>query len=507
MVEVPANAAADRAVEFVNSLTHTKGRWARQPFDLRPWQEQIIRRLFGTLRPDGLRQYRTAALFLPRKNGKTEIGAAIALLCLLGENEPGGEIYSAAVDRHQASLVFGVAAQMIRNDPELSRLCRITDSTKKIVYEPTQSVYRALSADADHAHGLNASCVIADEVHVWPDAKLWNVLRTSSGAREQPLMVAITTCGYDKSSLCYQLWDYATKIRDGAIDDPTFLPVIFAADESDDWTDEATWHKANPALGDFRNLDEMRQSFAEAQAIPSQENVFKQLYLNLWVESVSRWITSEAWERCGGPLRPLTDRHCYGALDLAYRNDFAAFAALFPDDDGTYDLHTHYWIPEEGGHRDLHAHPLAGWINAGHVTVTPGNSTDFGSIREHVQEFGSQHEIKNIAVDPWNARQLASELIADGFEVEEFPQTLRNFNAPTKDFEALVLAGKIRHAGNPVLRWMISNVAIEQDASGNYRPSKKKSTEKIDGAVASIMSLAIASAEPEDTTPRLIVLK
>lgn len=505
VAELPTNAAANRAVEFVNGLTHTKGRWARQPFNLRPWQEAIVRQLFGTLRPDGLRQYRTAAMFLPRKNGKTEIGAAIALFCLMGENEPGGEVYSAAVDRHQASLVFGVAAQMIRNDPELSRLCRITDSTKRILYEPTQSVYRALSGDADAGHGLNASCVIADEVHVWPDAKLWNVLRTSSGAREQPLMVAITTMGYDKDSLCYQLYDRACKVRDGIVDDPTFLPVIFEAPKESDWSEEAVWRAANPALGDYRSIDEMRQQFQEAREIPAQENVFRQLYLNQWVESVSRWINSEAWNACGNPLRPLDGRHCYGALDLAYRNDFAAWSALFPDDDGSFDLQCHFWIPEEGGHRELHAHPLAGWIRDGYVTVTPGNSTDFDSIRDYIVDYGRQHEVRQLAIDPWNARQIASQLIGEGFEVEEFAQTLKNFNEPTKTFETLVLAGKIRHANNPVLRWMVSNVAIEQDASGNYRPSKKKSTEKIDGAVSSVMALAMATKQP-DNTPQLIIL-
>lgn len=503
---IPTNEAAEKAVAFVNALTHVKGPNAREPFNLRDWQEPIVRRLFGTLDEHGRRQYRTAGIFLPRKNGKTELAAALALRCLIGEQEQGGEVYSAAVDRHQASLIFNICAGMVRNDPELSQLCRIVESTKRITFHPTRSEFRSLSADADHNHGLNASCVVADEVHAWPNDKLWNVLKTSSGARTQPLFISISTVGCNKDSLCYRLWDYASKVRDGIVEDPTFLPVIFAADEADDWTSEATWHKANPALGDFRNLDEMRQSFHEARVMPAQENTFKQLYLNLWVESVSRWITSEAWDACGQALRPLYGRDCFGALDLAYRNDFAAWSAIFPDDDGSYDLHVHFWIPEEGGHRDLSAYPLRRWIEDGLITVTPGNSTDFGTIRQYVCEFSQERHVKKVAVDPWNARQLASELIADGIEVEEFAQTLKNFNEPTKAFESLVLAGKLRHAGNPVLRWMIANVAIEQDASGNYRPSKKKSTEKIDGAVSSIMALALASKEPEDDQPQLIIL-
>jgi len=295
----PHNEAADRAVTFVNALTHTKGQWARQRFNLRPWQESIIRRLFGTLRPDGLRQYRTALIFLPRKNGKTELAAAIALYCLLAENEPGGEIYSAAADREQASLVFSVAAQMVRNDPHLSRLCTITDSHRKIVYLPTNSVYRAIPADAPHAHGYNASAVVYDELHAAPNAELWNVLKTSQGARRQPLMLAITTAGHDRNSVAYQVYDYACKVRDSVIEDETFLPVIFEAPQDADWTDEAVWHAANPALGDYRSLDEMRQMAREAKEIPAREMTFRQLYLNQWTESAARWISLDKWDACG----------------------------------------------------------------------------------------------------------------------------------------------------------------------------------------------------------------
>lgn len=490
-------AAAESAVAFVNRLTHVKGQWARQPFSLRGWQERIIRELFGRLRPDGTRQYRTAFIFLPRKNGKTNLCAAIALHQLLAEPEAGGEIYSAAVDREQASLVFNVAAQMIRNDPELSRVCRITDSHRKIIYEPTGSIYRAIPADAPHAHGYNAQAVIYDELHAAPNADLWNVLRTSQGARRQPLCVAISTAGHDRHSVCWQVYDYACKVRDGIIKDDSFLPVIFEAPADANWQDERTWEACNPALDDFRSRDEMRQLAREAQEIPARQTTFEQLYLNRWTETSARWIAQDVWDQCGEEFNPadLEGLDCYAGLDLAYRDDFAALSLVFRQPDAYY-LLPFFWIPAEG-RRKLNRPPVDRWITEGHVETTPGPSTDFHVIREKINELGSIFRIVKIAVDPWNARQLASELMEDGFDVENFPQTMKNFTEPTKTFESLIRSQRIRHGGNPVLRWMASNVCITSDSSGNYRPSKDKSSEKIDGIVASLMAIALANAEPE----------
>lgn len=487
--------AADRAVAFINRLTHTKGRWSRQPFNLRPWQEHgIIRPLFGALQPDGLRQYRTAFIFLPRKNGKTEVAAAIALYCLLSESEAGGEIYCAAVDREQASLVFRVAAGMVKNNPHLSRLTRIVDSQRSITFQRTGSVFRAIPADAPHAHGYNASCVIADELHAWRGRDLWDVLTTSQGSRSQPLTIAITTAGSDRLSLCYQLYDYASKVRDGIVADNSFLPILYEAPREADWRDEAVWRAANPALGDFRNIDEMQRVFREAQTIGPRETCFRQLYLNQWVDSAERWISSDVWNACDGEVdaEALAGAECTAGLDLAYRDDFAALVLCFgPDVDQCFSLLPFFWIPEEGK-RDRRLAPLRGWIEAGQVAITPGNTTDFGEIRRVLNDLGTRYHIRELAIDPWNGRQLASELVEDGFEVVEFAQTMRMLNEPTKALESLVMGRRIRHGGHPVLTWMASNVAIERDASGNYRPSKKKSTEKIDGIVAAIMALSRA---------------
>jgi phage terminase large subunit-like protein len=288
---------ATRAIEILNKLTHTKGPFAGQPFNLRPWQVKIIRKLFTTQK-DGRRQYRTCLLMLPRKNGKSELCAALAIYFLLFDGEIGAEVYSAAADKDQAALVFNVAAQMIRNDAELLAQCEIIDSQKRIVHRRSGSFYRAISAEAYSKHGFNASVVIYDELHAAQTRELWDVLSTSQGARSQPLMMAITTAGYDRHSILWELYAHARKVAEHPALDPTFLPILFEAPSDADWTDEKVWRKANPALGDFRSFEEMRIACDRAQEIPAQENTFRRLYLNQWTEQAARWIALTAWDAC-----------------------------------------------------------------------------------------------------------------------------------------------------------------------------------------------------------------
>lgn len=501
----PRNEHADRAVKFCNALTHAKGQaWARKPFNLRPWQETYVRQLFGTLRPDGTRQYRKSLFAIGRKNGKSELGAAIALYMLCSDQEEGGEIYSAATDREQASLVFNVAAQMVKNSPELTRHCKITESRRQISYEPTNSIYRAIPADAPHAHGFNASALIYDELHAAPNSDLWDVLTTSMGARTQPLTLAITTAGHDRESICFKVWDYARQVRDGIIDDPSFLPAIFETPDDADWTDEETWKLANPAVGDFRNIEEMRELFREAQHMPARENVFRQLYLNQWTESAVRWLGSDEWNACTQEIdwSEFEGRDCYGGLDLGYRSDFCAMSLVFPMDDGSYAVCPYFWLPKEGN-RELTREPIAGFVRQDLVELTEGASTEFPIIRQRVLEARERFNLKTLAIDPWNARQLASELMADGINVQEFRQNMMSLNEPSKLLEELVKTRRLQHDGNAILKWMAANVCIETDASGNYRPNKKKSAEKIDGIVATIMALGVAIAEPHNNYPEL----
>lgn len=499
MKATPGQLAADRAVRFINGLSHTKGqRWAGKPFDLRPWQENgIIRPLFGTLREDGLRRYRTCFVMLPRKNGKSELAAAIALYCLIGENEPGGEIYSAAADRDQASIVFNVAAQMVRNDPELSAVCDIIESQKRIVYKRTGSFYRAISSEAHSKHGYNASVVLYDEVHAAPNRDLWDVLRTSMGARDQPLLFAITTAGFDKHSLERELFDYSVKVRDKLVPDETFLPVLYYAPDEADWKDEKVWHAANPALADFRSIDEMRMLCKEAQEIPAAENTFRRLYLCQHTEQDARWFSMDTWDGCRSDIHPddLKGQPCYGGLDLADTTDVAAFVLYFPNQNAVL---PYFWVPEEGARKRVRRDrvPYDVWMRDGLMFSTPGNSIDHAAIRQKINELHKDYKILKIARDRWNASQITTELMGDGFEMIDFGQGFASMSAPAKHLEKLILDRGLQHFGNPVLRWMASNVSAEIDAAGNVKPSKKKSTEKIDGIVGLIMALGLAIQEP-----------
>jgi len=487
-----AESRADRAVRLINQLTHTKGPFARQGFNLRPWQVRIVKQLFKTGK-DGRRIYRQCLLMLPRKNGKSEIAAALAIYFLMFDGEIGGEVYSAAADKDQAALVFNVASQMIRNDPTLAAQCEIYDSYKRIIHKESGSFYRAISAEAYSKHGFNASVIIYDELHAAPNRELYDVLTTSQGARSQPLMLAISTAGFDRHSILWELYAHAKKVAENPALDPTFLPILYEAPIDADWTDEKVWKQANPALGDFRSLEEMRVAAARAKEIPAQENTFRRLYLNQWTEQASRWISMPAWDACRVPMdrASLRGRRCYLALDLSSTKDLTALVAVFPDDEGGFDVLPHFFIPQESirerSHRDRV--PYDQW-QGDYLTATPGNQVDYQAIRRMVNEWASEFEIREIAIDPWNATDLTQQLEKqDGFTLVVMRQGFASLSAPSKSFEKAILSRTLRHDGHPVLRWNIGNVSTETDAAGNIKPSKKTSTERIDGVVALIMAI------------------
>jgi phage terminase large subunit-like protein len=482
-----------QAVSFINNLVHTKGKFAREAFNLRGWQEQdIVRPLFGTIRKDGLRQYRTSLIMMPRKNGKSELAAAIALYGLLGDGEIGAEVYSAAADRDQASLVFNVAAQMVRSDPELDAICEIVDSQKRIVHRGSGSVYRAISSEAYTKHGFNASMVIGDEVHAWPGTQgreLWDVLSTSQGGREQPLMIGISTAGYDRHSLLWELYDYAKKVQEGIVQDETFLAVLYEADREADWLDERVWHKANPALGDFRSLEEMQIAARRAKEIPAQENAFRRLYLNQWTEQADRWLPMHLWDACKELIdwSEFKGRTCYVGMDLSSTRDLTALVAVFPDGDGGFDVLPTFFVPRdtmgERIRRDRVPYDL--WEKQGHLIVTNGNVVDYEAVRAKLHDWAGRFDLKEIAYDPWNATDLVSRLTeTDGFTCVPIRQGYASLSGPTKALEKAVMGKELRHDGHPVLRWNMSNAAVEQDPTGNIKVSKKVSTERIDGVAA-----------------------
>ena len=488
---------ADKICNFIESLKHTKSPWFGKPFKLEKWQREHIRELYGRTQKDGSRQYRESFWFLPRKNGKSEKAAALALYHLFADGCPGGEIYSAAADRDQASLIFNVARDMVRQAPELRKMCKVIDSQKRIVNYKNNSFYRAIPAEAASAHGYNASAIIIDELHTQPNRELYDVLTTSTGTRDEPMIISISTAGFDKEhSICGEVYNYAKQVQSGIITNPRFYPVIYEAEENDDWADSKVWKKANPALGSFRKLDEFQALFDKAKAVPSLENTFKRLYLNIWTKQDVRWLNMEKWDASKGEIdaEALKGRPCYAGLDLASSIDVAAFVLVFPFENGTYKILPYFWIPEDNMRDRVNKDkvPYDVWVRDGYMTATEGNVIHYAAIQEQISQLAEIYDIRQIAFDRWGAIQLVQNLGDSGLEVVAFGQGFASMSAPTKELLTLVLAKKFHHGGNPVLRWMADNVVVREDPAGNVKPDKGKSTEKIDGIVAGIMGLSLA---------------
>jgi len=489
-------AAADYAVSFIEALCHTKGSWAGQPFELIDWQEQIIRDLFGILKPNGYRQFNTAYVEIPKKMGKSELAAAIALLLTCGDNEERAEVYGCAADRQQASIVFEVAADMVRMCPALNRRVKLLASTKRLIYLPTNSFYQVLSAEAYSKHGFNIHGVVFDELHTQPNRKLFDVMTKGSGdARLQPLYFLITTAGDNVNSICYEVHQKAKDLLAGRKHDATFYPVIYGAEEEDDWTDPKVWKKVNPSLGITVSIDKIKAACESAKQNPAEENSFRQLRLNQWVKQAVRWMPMEKWDKCAFQVDPekLKGRVCYGGLDLSSTTDITAFVLVFPpvDAEDKYHVLPFFWIPQDNldlrVRRDHVNYDL--WYKQGFLKTTEGNVVHYGFIESFIEELGTQYNIREIAFDRWGAVQMTQNLEGLGFTVVPFGQGFKDMSPPTKELMKLTLEEKIAHGGQPVLHWMMDNIFIRTDPAGNIKPDKEKSTEKIDGAVALIMAL------------------
>lgn len=427
--------------------------------------------------------------------------AGIALYLLHADREPGAEVYSAAADREQAAIVFDVARQMVQQSPALQRRTEVY--RRSMVHLESASSYKVLSADAFTKHGLNAHGIVVDEVHAQRDRELIDVLATSTGARRQPVEVYITTAGYDKKSICWELHEYAIRVAKGIVDDPYFLPVIYAADPTDDWTSEEIWAKANPGLGKSIKLDYLRAECKKAREIAAYENTFKRLHLNIWTSQENRWLQVEtAWDPCAVPvpaLEQLAGRRAWIGVDLSSTTDITAVVALVEDPAAPdeYDVLAYFFVPEERievrAKRDRV--PYETWREQGFIIATEGNVVDYGAVRAKLGELGEVLDVAEVAIDRWNSTGLQSELMAEGFNVVQFGQGFASMSAPTKELEVMLLRRALRHGGNPVLRWMADNVAVAQDPAGNIKPAKDKSSDRIDGIVALVMAIGRLSED------------
>lgn len=519
--------ASEKSIEFFGYVNHSKGEWAGTPVILEPWECFIIGMLFGWKRADGTRRFRTALVEIARKNGKSLIGAGLGLLLAFFDGEQGAECYAAATKRDQAKIVWGEARKMVRSSPALRR--HIQTLVANMNVQATNSKFEPLGADADNMDGLNIHAAIIDELHAHKTRSVWDVLETATSARRQPLIFAITTAGSDRNSVCWEQHTYAVRVLEDVVRDDSYFAYIATLDccdacyeagkmapsgdcpKCDDWRDPAVWPKANPNLGISVKVEDIARKVERAKNVPGQVNATLRLHMNVWTESVSRWLSMEAWDECAG-LRDVSDLRavrqliaaiaarrrgetCYAGLDLSSQEDVTALCLLFPgDDERSADVLWFFWIPEETvTERADRGVPYDVWVREGFIETTPGNIIDYDVIREKIRmDLAPEFNIVEIAYDPWGATQLALQLQGDGATVVPIGQTYQATSESVKDIEAQTLARRLQHGGNPVARWMVSNVIIELDAQDRKRVSKKKSPEKIDGVSALVTANARA---------------
>lgn len=499
-------AKADRAVKFIENLRHTKAKWAGKRFWLLPWQETLVRDIFGTVKEDGTRQFRTAYVEICKKVGKSELAAAIALYLLYADNEPSAEVYGAAADRQQASIVFDVAKRMVELTPALLKRSKIMGATKRIVNYSNAGIYQVLSADVGNKHGFSVSGLVFDEIHNQPNRNLYDVLtKGSSDARANPLHFIITTAGNDRNSIAFELHTKALDILNGRREDPTFYPVVYGLADDEDWTDEKNWYKVNPSLGYTVEIDRLRDAFREAQQNPADEVTFRWLRLNQWVSSTVAWIPDQIYALGNEAIdmESLKGRECYGGLDLSSSGDITAFVLVFPPHNGKekYVILPFFWVPQDTIPLRVRrtSVPYDKWQAQGYLMATEGNVIHYGFIEKFIDDLGKIYNIKEIAYDRWGAVEMTQALEGMGFTVVPFGQGFSSMSPPTKRFYELLMEGKMVHGAHPVLRWMAGNVVVDTDPAGNIKVTKRRSPDKVDGIVAAIRALDRCIRHEENT--------
>ena len=487
---------AQRVIDFISELRHTKGKWAGVQWQWIPWQkEDLIKPLFGMVDEKGNRQYRTCYTELPKKMGKSEIGAAIALYLLIADNEQGAEIYGAAGDREQAGIVYDVAANMVEQDFTLNNNLTVLRSTKRIVSYERNSFYRAISAESYTKHGYSVHGCIFDEMHVQKNRMLYDTLKDGAGdARDQPLMFIITTAGiHDVNSIAWEIHEYARKVKEGIIKDERYLSIMYCLPMDADWEDEENWKKVNPSLGYTVTIDKLRDAYQEVKNIPAKQNNFRRLRLNQWVSQTTRWLDIAFWDKCDSPLnkQKLQGLECWAGLDMSSSIDITALVLVFPRENGFYDILPFFWVPEERIEQRVYKDkvPYDVWIREGYIYTTSGDEIGIDFIEKKIVSLYEIYNIRAVNFDRWGAKYISQRLHDQGITVLEFGQGFKSMSYPTKEFQRIVMKGKIRHGGNPVMRWMFDNIAMETDAAENIKITKKKSTDRVDGMVALVMGL------------------
>ena len=481
--------AAMRAINFIERLKHTKGEWAGQRFRLEPWQQFVLWNIFGWKNADGTRRFRYAYIEIARKNGKTALSAGIGLYMLFADGESRPEVYSAATVKDQAKICFSDAVEIVKATDLKNYL---TPYRNSIVYELKGGTMKPLSSDYGTHDGLNPSCGIIDEFHAHKDSGMFDVIKSAFGARRQPLMFIITTAGFDKSGVCYAYRENVIKVLRGVNEDDSLFGIIYTLDDKSEWDDPKMWIKANPNLGVSLSTDYLADQVKDAKNRPEAVRNVMTKNVDLWVDAERTWILDDAWQKCIGTTDPadLKGCACWGGLDLSNVSDITAYVLLFHEND-RFQLQPHFWIPEEKMLEKIRKENINydKWAAEGYVTVTPGNVIDYDFVKADILRIVADYDLRTSAYDRWNSSQTIIDLQNEGMECNPFGQGYGSMSAPTKEFEKLVLTGKIEHFSNPVLRWMLASTLVKTDPAGNIKPDKEKSTQKIDGIVASIMAL------------------
>jgi phage terminase large subunit-like protein len=487
--------AASKAVRFIEgNLRHWKAPFTGQRFRLSPWQaEDIIKPLFGLKHTDGRRVFRRAYIQIPRKNGKSALAAAILLLVLCTDPGHGHELYTAATKRDQAKIVFNDCVQFVKASPKLR--ARLQTFVGSINYGERSSTLVPLSADYNNLDGLNVSAAVVDELHAHPSAALYDVITTATGARDSPLVVAITTAGKDAEGVCYREYEYATDLLDGTVEDDGYFAFIAEADPGLSWDDPAAYRQANPNIGVSIREDYLASELERARALPTYRKTYERYHLNRWVQGVeSAWLPVEAWRACRDEfsLESLRGLPCWGGLDLSSTTDLTALSLISPRGDHLR-LVTVYWVPERTILRRSEEDrvPYDVWRDQGWVRTTPGSVIDYDRVVQDIRKLREVVDLRAVAYDNWNAVPVYTKLQEDGLQMVEFVQGLKSFHPPTYDFEKRVLEGSLLHDGNPCTAWQAGHVVVSRDDSGKMRPVKRYGSDRkrIDGIVASIMAL------------------
>lgn len=499
--------AAQKGLSFFMHLHHSKGEWAGQTFILSPWQQFITYVLHGWKRKsNGFRRFTHAYTEIGRKNGKSTHAAGEGLYLLDGDGEPGAEVYSVATTREQAKIVHSEATRMVNSSEEIKDFITVHRDNLHVI--DTASKYEPLSADYGTMDGLNVHGAIIDELHAHKARDVYDLLDTATGARRQPLLFMITTAGVQLASVCREMHDHTEKVLDGLILDDSFFGIIFTIDPGDDWEEESNWIKANPNLGVSVKIDDLRRKAERAKETPAALNAFLRLHLNVWTQAESAWITPKSWAASAGvvDVGSLRGRKCYGGLDLSTTTDISALTLSFPMDDGSVKSLYWFWIPRDRidvrSRRDRVPYDV--WVRKGYITATDGNVIDYDFIEYKILELAQEYDIQEIAFDRYNSTEIVNHLIGEGLEMVQFGQGFVSMSAPTKRLEIMVLDGKYHHGGNPVMGWMMSNIAIREDPAGNIKIDKGKSREKVDGPVSAVMALGRLTSQEIEPPKRSI---